>query len=218
MTQRLPREGMACLLPEVSRKPGATQASLPNPRPLSDLLVGAVRCVVKEHMLLAELRSLALTDELTGLYNRRGFLALAEQQLKCAGRNERGLMLFFLDLDRLKQINDSFGHLEGDLALIHTAEILRETFRDSDIIARFGGDEFTVLAIEASDHSETSITTRLQENLRNHNERDLRYSLSLSMGVAQFNPKHSTSIGELMAEADQAMYEQKRRQPMTWIS
>ena len=168
-------------------------------------------------MLQAELRNLALTDELTGLHNRRGFLALGEQQLKLARRSERGVFLFFADLDGLKQINDSFGHLEGDLALIRTAKVLKETFRESDVIARVGGDEFAILAIEASDQNEATIRNRLQKNLRSCHVGESRYILSLSMGVACFNPRRSTSIRQLMAEADHAMYEQKRRGPNTWL-
>ena len=101
-------------------------------------------------MLQSELSSLALTDELTGLYNRRGFICLSEVQLKLARRSGCDMVLFFIDVDGLKQINDSFGHSEGDNALIRTAEVLRMTFRESDVLARIGGDEFGALAIEAS--------------------------------------------------------------------
>jgi diguanylate cyclase (GGDEF)-like protein len=198
------------LLKEVSLVPGATLGP-PYTESVNDLLMRAIRCAVKQYMLQAELRSLALTDELTGLYNRRGFLALAEQQLRLARRTERGVFLFFADLDGLKQINDSLGHLEGDLALIRTAGILKETFRGSDIIARFGGDEFTILAIEASNDSEPAIRNRLQEKLKKHNAKEPRCILSLSMGVARFDPHCPTSIGDLMAQADQAMYDDKRR-------
>ncbi len=205
------------LMREVSMIPGAALGNPPRAQPLADLLMRAVRCAVKQYMLQAELRNLALTDELTGLHNRRGFLALGEQQLKLARRSGRGVFLFFADLDGLKHINDSLGHREGDLALIHAAKVLRETFRESDVIARVGGDEFTILVIEASDHSETAIRNRLQKNLRSCNARESRYILSLSMGVARFNPRRSTSIRQLMAEADHAMYEQKRRGPNAWF-
>jgi len=173
----------------------------------------AVRCAAKQYMLQAELGNLALTDELTGLYNRRGFMALAERQLKIGRRSGRGMLLFVMDVDRLKQINDSFGHFEGDRALKRTAEVLEETFRDSDVVARLGGDEFAVLAIEASGHSEASIKTRLFEYLKAISAEQSRYEISLSLGVARFDPNSRTSIGELMVKADQAMYEQKRRGP-----
>lgn len=183
-------------------------------RSVSELLLRAVRCAVKQYMLQAELCNLALTDDLTGLHNRRGFLALAEQQLKLGRRSSREILLFFIDVDGLKRVNDSFGHFEGDLALIHTAEVLEKTFRGSDLIARFGGDEFTVLAIEASGHSEGTIKARLSEQLRRINAKESRYALSLSLGVARFDPRSTASIGQLMLQADQAMYEQKRRRPI----
>ncbi len=178
---------------------------------VSELLMRAVRCAAKQYMLQAELGNLALTDELTSLFNRRGFMALAERQSKLGRRSGRGMMLFVMDVDGLKQINDSFGHLEGDRALKRTAEVLEETFRDSDVVARLGGDEFAVLAIEASGHSETTIKTRLFECLKSINAEQSCYELSLSLGVARFDPRNRTSIGELMAKADQGMYEQKRR-------
>jgi diguanylate cyclase (GGDEF)-like protein len=180
-------------------------------RQVSELLMRAVRCAAKQYMLQAELGNLALTDELTGLYNRRGFMALAERQLKVGRRSGRGMLLFVMDVDRLKQINDSFGHFEGDRALKRTAAALEETFRDSDVVARLGGDEFAVLAIEASGHSEATIKTRLFECLKTISAEQPSYEISLSLGVARFDPSNRTSLGELMVKADQAMYEQKRR-------
>src|SRR4029077_20951716 len=107
-----------------------------------------VLCAVKQSLLDRELRSLALTDDLTCLYNRRAFFALATQQLKVMRRRGLGLLLFFADVDHLKEINVTYGHREGDLALIRTANALEQTFRDSDIVARLSGDEFAVLALE----------------------------------------------------------------------
>jgi diguanylate cyclase (GGDEF)-like protein len=179
--------------------------------PINELLRRAVRCATKQYLLQAELGKLALTDELTGLYNRRGFMTIAERQLKVGRRSGRGMLLFFIDVDALKQINDSFGHSEGDRALKRAAKALGMTFRDSDVIARLGGDEFAVLAIEASDHSETTIRTRLYEDLESISAEESRYAISLSLGVARFDPHGRASIGELMAKADQAMYEQRRR-------
>ena len=98
-----------------------------------------------------ELLSLSITDPLTGLHNRRGFLSLAEQQLKLSDRNKRGMQLYFADLDGLKWINDTLGHEEGDKALIEAATVFKETFRTSDIIARLGGDEYAALAIDITE-------------------------------------------------------------------
>jgi diguanylate cyclase (GGDEF)-like protein len=157
-----------------------------------------------------ELRYLALTDDLTCLYNRRGFLAAATQQLKLARRNAQGLLLFFCDVDNLKKINDSYGHRDGDLAIVHVAGALQQTFRGSDILARLGGDEFAVLAMEASTQSQEVILHRLEKSLKKSNANQSRYEMSLSVGLARFDPKHPVSLGELMAQADRAMYEQKR--------
>jgi diguanylate cyclase (GGDEF)-like protein len=170
----------------------------------------AVWCAVKQALLDRELRHLALTDELTCLYNRRGFFAAAAQQLKVAGRNSQSLLLLYCDLDNLKKINDSFGHQEGDLALIHTADALEKAFRDSDILARLGGDEFVVLATEASDQTKEVLLRRLEKTLKKTNAGETRYRLTLSVGAARFDPKRAVSLGELMAQADEAMYEQKR--------
>ena len=178
--------------------------------PINELLMRAVRCAAKQYVLQAELGNLALRDELTGLYNRRGFMAIAERQLKVGRRSGRGMLLFFVDVDALKQINDSFGHCEGDRALKRTARALEMTFRDSDVIARLGGDEFAVLAIEASDHSEATIRTRLCEDLKSISAGESRYSISISLGAARFDSRSKASLADLIVQADRAMYKQKR--------
>ncbi len=161
--------------------------------------------------MVQELRNQALVDELTGLYNRRGFMFLAQQQLKLANRNKMGMLLLFADFNNLKWINDTLGHHKGDLALIETANILKETFREPDIIARIGGDEFGVLAIGSRRDSAEMLISRLQENLDSHNAKGKRrYKLSLSMGIARYDPECPCSIDELLDRADTLMYEQKR--------
>lgn len=175
------------------------------------MLARAMRYAIERNRMRIELRSLSLTDELTGLYNRRGFLTLANQQLKLAYRAKQPLLFLFVDLDGLKQINDTFGHQEGDRALIKTAEILRATLRQSDIIARIGGDEFTALAIGAPEGSALLISARLQEQLSHYNTHNaLPYKLSFSLGVATLDPHKTTSVDELIATADRALYEHKR--------
>ena len=160
---------------------------------------------------LAELRAVSLVDELTGLYNRRGFLFLAEQQLKIADRVKRGMLLLFADLDDLKQINDAFGHREGDCALIETANILKETFREADIIARMGGDEFAIMTIEARKDSAEILTARLQENLDARNAAGKRrYRLTISVGSARYDAESPCTIDDLLVQADGLMYEQKQ--------
>jgi len=201
---------LAKLLRDVRTGSGGTALGDARSRQVSELLMRAVRCAAKQYMLQAELGNLALTDELTGLYNRRGFMAMAERQMRLGRRTGRGMLLFMMDVNGLKQINDSFGHLEGDRVLKRTAEVLEETFRDSDVIARQGGDEFAVLAIEAAGHCERTIQTRLFDGMDSINAEQSHYEISLSLGFARFDPRNCTSIEKLMAKADQAMYEQKR--------
>ena len=154
------------------------------------LLTRIIRYAMERHQIQMALRGLAMIDELTGLYNRRGFLSIGEQHLKLANRTKRELLLLFVDLDHLKQINGTFGHQEGDQALIETATILTETFRRSDIIARIGGDEFAVLAIETRKNNVESLTTRIQENLDAFNAGGNRpYRLSLSVGTSFYDPE-----------------------------
>jgi len=170
----------------------------------------AVWGAVKQALLDRELRYLALTDDLTCLFNRRGFFAAATQQLKLARRNSQTLLLLFCDVDDLKTINDTFGHQEGDLALIRTADALEQSFRGSDILSRLGGDEFVVLAPETSKQTQEIILRRLENNLKKSGGKERRYDLSLSVGVARFDPNHAVTLGELMVQADKAMYEKKR--------
>jgi two-component system cell cycle response regulator len=176
---------------------------------MSELLYRAARQALKLHEVQEELRNLALTDELTGLHNRRGFFALAEQHLKFARRNRRHALLFFADINGLKQINDRFGHSEGDAAIHRMARILERTFRDSDVVARLGGDEFAILANEASPNSRQDILDRLKENLHSEGLRRPRYALSLSVGVARFDPQYPMTVDDILNLADRAMYEAK---------
>ena len=157
------------------------------------------------------LHSLSLVDELTGLYNRRGFLTLAEQQLKIANRTRRNMLLLFADLDRLKWINDTFGHGEGDVAIRETGRIFQRCFRESDIVARLGGDEFVALAVEIGEAPQHLFSQRLQENLAEFNASSVGYTLSMSTGIVRYEPNSDMTIHELLDHADAMMYEQKRR-------
>ena len=160
------------------------------------------------------LRDLSLTDDLTGLRNRRGFIALAEQQLKFARapRRAQPLLLLYADMDGLKQINDRFGHHVGSQALIETGRIIRQVCRETDIVARIGGDEFAVLVVDAAAHSADSLFERLQQNVRDFNEQGGQpYTLGVSLGTARIEADSTATIEELLAQADEAMYEHKRR-------
>jgi diguanylate cyclase (GGDEF)-like protein len=161
------------------------------------------------------LSALSLTDDLTGLYNRRRLLVLAEQYLKLSVRTKKKLLFLFIDVDNLKWINDHYGHQAGDQALIDLAAVLKKTFRESDIIARIGGDEFVVLS-ESTDRNGDIAVTRLYENIAEENARgDRPCPLSISVGTTQFDPEHPVSIDELLSKADASMYSQKRKKNNT---
>lgn len=174
-------------------------------------LIRSLLYAIERHRSRRVLQDLSFSDELTGLLNRRGFLSLAPKHVKIAQRANWELLVFFIDLDELKQINDNFGHPEGDQALRTVANILRETFRTSDVVARIGGDEFIVLAINASDASIENITARLHENMDQHNHSGDRYRVSVSFGVARFDPQEQPSLEEMIIQADQALYDNKRK-------
>lgn len=160
----------------------------------------------------AAIETLSLIDELTGLYNRRGFMAFAAQHLNSVQRSDKGLAILYADLDGLKQINDSFGHKEGDRALIKTAELLKETFRSSDVLGRLGGDEFTVLAAIDPEGGVEELISRLRQRFRDFNAlKSIPYQISMSIGVATLDVVDHQSIEDLLGLADKAMYQDKRR-------
>lgn len=158
----------------------------------------------------AEVLQLSLTDELTGLHNRRGFFLLAEQQLKIARRSQSSCYLLFADLDGLKQINDTFGHKTGDEVIADAAQILKQTFRDADIVARLGGDEFVILIPACSDKI-NDFHLRLQTSIDRFNQESNRpYQLAISVGVQFCALTDDASLEYLLAQADKLMYDHKR--------
>ncbi|MHB8223259.1 MAG: GGDEF domain-containing response regulator [Desulfurivibrionaceae bacterium] len=158
-----------------------------------------------------KLRESAMTDELTFLFNRRGFMTLADKLIKISVRDKTDLLLIFVDFDNLKWINDSLGHSVGDQALIEAATLLRDTFRLADVVARLGGDEFVILCTDNSAlGNEETILNRLRENIDKTNRLTTRqYRLSLSVGVGRYEHQAPCSIDELLRRADQAMYHNK---------
>jgi len=170
------------------------------------------RDVTERKRLEEKLRTMSITDDLTGLYNRRGFLTLFQQQVKVAERTKENLLFLFADLDHMKWINDTLGHQAGDRALVETANILKETFRESDIIGRMGGDEFAVLAIGSTDENPEVLTARLRDNIAAFNKLGTPdYHISLSIGIVRYDPENPFSLDELLARADQLMYEDKKK-------
>ncbi len=157
-----------------------------------------------------ELYRLLLTDDLTGVYNRRGFFTLAEHIMKLAKRRKKRVLLLYADLDDLKGINDRFGHREGDAALTAMGKILKMNCRESDIVARIGGDEFVVLLIETTRDCFQLVTDRMKENLELHNTSTKKdYGLMMSFGTSIYDPDSPLTIDELLARADKSMYAKK---------
>ncbi|MEG4275538.1 MULTISPECIES: diguanylate cyclase [unclassified Microcoleus] len=158
----------------------------------------------------AEVRQLSVTDELTGLYNRRGFFLLAEQQLKIARRTQTSYFILFADLDGLKKINDTLGHEMGDRVIVDAAQILKQTFREADIVARLGGDEFALFIPNFSGDSSTNFHARLQDNIDRFNQQSERAYISISLGVQFGDLNNEVLLEQLLAKADKLMYEHKR--------
>lgn len=159
----------------------------------------------------AQLRELSLTDQLTCIYNRRGLFTLVDPILKQAKRQKKRIFMLYADIDNLKEINDTFGHKEGDAALIETANILKTNYRESDIIARIGGDEFVVIPVGTAGDDIEKIVDRLEKSLEIYNSgRKHDYRLSLSIGVTCYDPENPCSIEELLIQADELMYKHKK--------
>ena len=158
-----------------------------------------------------KIHDLTLRDELTGLYNVRGFNLLAGQSLRLAQRAEVPFSVLFVDLDNLKRINDELGHSTGSATLAETAKLLTATFREADVIARVGGDEF-VVAGQFSHEAVVASAQRLQDLAATRfSDAYGRFPLSLSIGYATSADNRFDSLRELVARADQAMYDKKRR-------
>jgi diguanylate cyclase (GGDEF)-like protein/PAS domain S-box-containing protein len=177
-----------------------------------DYVIGHAQDVTELQEVQEHLKSLSITDDLTGLYNRRGFFTLAEQYFKLRRRTKERLIVLFADIDNLKQINDRFGHAAGSQAIIKTGEILRSVFRDTDIIARLGGDEFVVLMINTAADSDQIVSARLHEKIADFNAGgEQPYRLSISFGLESVDGSSTLTVEEMITAADKAMYEQKRK-------
>ncbi len=182
---------------------------------LSKTVIALEDNIAKCKQLEEQLYTLSITDELTGLYNRRGFFALAEHRLKLAKREKEGLLMLYGDVDNFKIANDTLGHKEGDRLLVDIANLLRETYRDTDIIGRLGGDEFVVFPVGRDKNEIQLVTDRLTKSIDLYNaKKDSGYKLSISIGMALYDPENVAKLDGLLAEADKLMYEQKKRNKM----
>jgi diguanylate cyclase (GGDEF)-like protein len=175
-------------------------------------IIEVQRDITERKRIEEKLRSLSLTDELTGLSNRREFFNLVEQLLKMAKRMNTVIYMLYADLDSLKSINDVYGHHEGDNILKDVAHILKTTYRESDIVARIGGDEFVVIPVGTSEEDVGSILSRLDMNIEKYFAKVSRKrKTSISVGITYFDPKRPCSVEKLLERADKLMYEQKRQ-------
>jgi len=162
--------------------------------------------------MIQKLENSSITDDLTGLYNRRGFFMIGREYLLLASRKKISMFLLFMDMDELKHINDTLGHHAGDAALIQMAKILKKTFRNSDIKGRMGGDEFAIFPIDTSIDGVEAAMKRLEENIKAFNSaQGSPFKLSISTGIADYDPEHPSTIEELLIRADKQMYEYKRK-------
>lgn len=176
-----------------------------------DAVLRALRYAIERHQMVLALRGDALIDDLTGLYNRRGFLTIAKQQLAMAARRGERLLVAIADLDGLKRLNDTYGHLEGDRAIVAAAKLLQDAFRDEDTVARLGGDEFAVVCLGADAQDGELLVGRVQENLAAYNLQTRQpLPLAMSIGFVEFDPDHPCAIDELIERADRWMYHHKR--------
>lgn len=170
----------------------------------------SIRDITEKVLLLQKLRKQSITDELTSLYNRRGFLKFFEQKMEYAKTHNKGLTLFFLDIDGMKWINDTLSHKAGDIALIEAANVLKATFSYNDIISRIGGDEFAIISLDSdSDIAYKKIQKLILNQETLNKSKKYEFKISISVGTSYFDPINPTSSDVLMSKADQLMYKNK---------
>ena len=183
--------------------------------PTGDGLAVTVQDISARKQEEIRLRRASVTDDLTQLYNRRGFLTLSEQQMRVARRQQKDAVLLYVDMDNFKQLNDEFGHAEGDRALVAMSRLLRSAVRDCDIVARMGGDEFTILAIDADGAAARIIQRRIEERVALLNASgEFRSALALTIGYTRVRPTDQASLVELLARADVLLYARKKRRKL----
>ena len=187
--------------------------------PTGDGLAVTIRDISARKREEVQLRRATLTDDLTHLYNRRGFMTLAEQQLRLARRQDKDAVLLYVDMDDFKALNDRHGHAEGDRALAAVGRLLRRAVRDCDVVARMGGDEFTIMALDADRAAARSIQRRIEERVMLLNASgELAAPLSLTIGHTRVRPSEQAPLAELLARADTLLYARKRRRKLTATS
>lgn len=177
-----------------------------------DILVRSIFYAIERNELLLQLKAKSVKDDLTGLYNRRGFFELSNKIMNCSGASSKDFLLVYTDLDGLKGINDNYGHTEGDDAIIAAAEILREAFEESDVIARIGGDEFVILKICNGSDNGDDFKTRIKAAVDSYNSSsDKPFKLSISVGAIRYSGEEKANIDELLKISDMMMYSEKQK-------
>lgn len=185
------------------------QDYLPQGELTGETLARIITFSLDREKLTCSLREKSLMDELTGVYNRRGFMAQLRHHLALAERSKESFLLFFFDLDFFKKINDKYGHLIGDQVLIATAKAIQLTFRSHDIIGRWGGDEFTVIAYNSSGVSPSLLKKQWFQRVKDLTSEEPPYQISCSIGCACY-PEDGTTIEALLQAADQDLYQEKK--------
>ncbi|MBN2802993.1 MAG: GGDEF domain-containing protein [Deltaproteobacteria bacterium] len=167
---------------------------------------------IKSSSMMDELKIQSMMDELTGVQNRRGFMSRGKKLLEAARDAGKKTLVFYADLDKLKTINDTYGHEEGDAAIAGAADILKQTFRRNDVIGRIGGDEFCVImAMDNANETGHAIMERLNQNITKINKiLSKPYKVSLSVGTSVFKPDNNKSLDAILKEADDHLMEKKR--------
>ena len=205
--ERQPTEQEVSLLQALAN---ATSIAMENVKLLAELEQRVLDRTAELESANEAIRKLSVTDEMTGIKNRRGFYLLAEPALAAARRDGRSCLLAFIDVDGLKQVNDDQGHCVGDGLIIDIAEVLRTNLRSSDILARLGGDEFCVLVTDPEADPD-NLHTRLTQAVRDFNATQRRpYTISASIGLTRIPATETQTVDELLAHADSLMYQQKR--------
>lgn len=170
-------------------------------------VIGRAYNRMREH-----LQAIVLTDPLSGCYNRRGLNQLAEREVSRAIRGKKEIAVLAIDVDHFKRVNDEYGHLTGDEVIREVGELLRETAREADVVARFGGEEFTILAPDSSDEGALILAERVMEAFRTHRFKSLPpdVRITTSVGVAADVARSDEIAKTLLARADEALYVAKR--------
>lgn len=176
------------------------------------MTLASFRDITEASRLRKELEQMSLTDDLSGLYNRRGFSIMAERMIPQAKRLSCHLFVLFADIDSLKSVNDTFGHREGDKLICQTATLLRQSFRETDIVARIGGDEFAIMGMINENFIPGKLVARLEGAIQRFNDSKQNKSIfSLSLGTESFDPNSSEPLEHILRKADLLMYANKNR-------